>query len=278
MASSDNQNAKQGLGWKGVSAVAFIVLLGGLILAGWVVTKFDLLPTASSENISAQTPADNRQGPDTKTDAVVAKVQELEKRIESIGNIETSSAGYPAPQNDVATALRARRAIESGASLGYIENQLGQRFGDRFPQAVDAIGNLAQSPVTLSELRDDIARNGSRMIGRGSDASIWERFNLELDELFMLRKRGDASTSPAHILQLAEENIGKGDLAEAIKKIQELPENNATKSWLEVAQRYQNANNALDILERAALAAPTATPLLVVPPKNTIQLPDRIPQ
>lgn len=278
MADGDTQIVRRGLGWKGVSAVSLTVLLGGLILAGWLVTRFDLLTPEAPSAESAQKAQDENSQPgfsaialDSKpsganTDSdVAAKVAALEKRIAQIDQQDGAAVAFSPSRGGVATALRARRALDSGASLSFIQAQLTQRFGDRYPQAVDALQQLANEPVTLDELRDDIARRGDAVIGRGGEASLWSRIQLELGELFMLRERGEPSTSPAHILQRAEEDISKGDLKSAIEKIAALPKNDASDAWLKSARRYQNAKDALDRIERGALSQPVAAPVLVAP-------------
>ncbi len=278
MADGDAQTVRRGLGWRGVSAVSLLVLLGGLILAGWLVTRFDLLSPATPPAESAKEAQDEDSQPgfsailpvgnaseDSEDNDVAAKVEALEKRVAQIDSQDGTAVAFSPPQGGVATALRARRALDSGASLSFIQTQLTQRFGDRYPQAVDALQQLASEPVTLDELRDDLARRGDAIIGRGGEAGLWSRIQLELGELFMLRERGESPTSPAHILQRAGEDISKGDLKGAIEKIASLPKNDASGAWLESARRYQNAKDALDRIERGALSQPLAAPVLVTP-------------
>jgi len=282
-AGSGRVQIRHGLGWKGVVAVALLVLIGGLVFAGWLVSRFDLMPLSSQSSPSQQSSAQARPAAAPNPDIssildsantpapnadVAAKVEELEKRVARIdqtGASDGPAIAFSSRSGGVATALRVRRAIDSGTSLELLEERLSERFGDQFPKAVDAIQKLANAPVTASELRDDLTRNSDAIIGRSSDTSLWDRIQLELGELFQLRQRGEPSASPAHILQIAQENIANGDVKSAVAKISKLPPNAASTAWLVSAGRLVNAKDAIDRIERAALAAPVASPVLVAP-------------
>ncbi len=277
MAYGDRQaNARGGIGWKAVAGITSLILIGLLILAGWIVTQFDLWPGNSQpeQSVAAEKSAEgNSSNADPKgkaaanpqgkgTEAVAQKVEEIADRLSQIDIANTDQGGYSARADAVVTALSVRRAIESGAALGFTESQLRLRFGSSHPQAVAAIQAAAAQPVTLTNLRDDLARNGTRLVGRGDSVSLWDRLQTELKELFVLRERGTPSTAPSQILQRAEQHIANGDVRSAIEDIEKLPDNTAKQAWLVDARRYLAARDALDAIERSALSTPANVPAL----------------
>ncbi|MEE9432656.1 MAG: hypothetical protein V3V15_00260 [Sphingorhabdus sp.] len=277
-----DQHSKQraGLGWKTVAGFSLATLLGGVLLAGWLITQFDLWPgngsaqeAAADKNTSAAgagkagtnasaaaDQADGKQGEEAA--AVAAKVEELADRLSQIDAGKDAAGAYSARADAIVTALRVRRAIESGAALGYTENQLRLRFDGSHPQAVAAIQAVALDSVKLADLSNDLARNGARMTGGGDEESLWTRISTEFSELFALRRRGTPSTTPSQVLQRAEQNIANGNVRDAIADIENLPENEARQKWLTDAKRYLAARDALDTIERAALSSPVNVPAL----------------
>jgi hypothetical protein len=258
------------MGWKAVAGISASVLLGGLLLAGWVLTRFDLWPvsepkTEAVTTINAANPK-NEAAAATSDAAgtVVAKIEQLEDRISQIGLGSGVNAGS-GRADAVVTALSVRRAIESGAALGITESQLRQRFGASHPKAVAAIQAAALAPVKLSDLRDALARDGYKMLTKDGDDSLWARFNLELSELVIIRDRGTPSNAPTQILQRAEQQISNGDIRGAIADIERLPKNAVQQKWVGEANRYLAARDALDVIERAALTAPAALPAPALP-------------
>jgi hypothetical protein len=253
------------MGWKAVAGISASVLLGGLLLAGWLLTRFDLWPVSEPkpEVVATSGATDVKDVSSAmasdSTDTVAAKLELLEDRISQIGSGSgvTSSSDQAAA---VVTALSVRRAIESGAALGITESQLRQHFGSSHPKAVAAIQAAALDPVKLTDLRDALARDGYKMLTKDGDDSLWARLNLELSELIVLRDRGTPSDAPTQILQRAEQQISNGDIRGAIADIERLPKNAVQQKWVGEARRYLVARDALDVIERAALTAPAPLP------------------
>jgi len=258
----DNSNSSGGVGWKGVTAISFIVLIGGLILAGWIVTRFDLWPTEQSlpqKTSSKDSGNSPMAAADKDTDAanrqVAQKVEQLEKRLDQIGDGANSAPPQSAAEGPVVAVLRARRLAESGKPLGVVENHLRIYFGGSHPDAVDAIQAYVRAPVSFMDLSKDLVRRGDAMIGRGSDTPLWQQLQREFSGLFKIRKRGEPSLNPTRILQRAQEAIAGGDLGMAIGEIAQLEENDATRQWLLDAGRFMKMKRSLDIVEKAALSA-----------------------
>lgn len=257
----DNPRGSGGVGWKGVTAISFIVLVGGLILAGWIITRFDLWPAEESppQQLAEQDNSDSPppgEGKDTDASSlqVAKKVEQLERRLDKIGDNANGVPAFSPSQGPVATALRARRLAESGKPLGFVEDQLGLHFGDSHPDAVGAIQAYARSPVPFADVSKDLVRRGDAMIGRGGDTPLWQQLQREFSGIFKIRKRGEPSSKPTRILQRAQEAIAGGDLEMAIVEIEQLQENDATRQWLVDARRFMKMKKALDIVENAALA------------------------
>src|SRR3546814_7135246 len=87
-------------------------------------------------------------------------------------------------------AVAARRALDTGGPLGYIEGQLRLRFGRAQPRAVATIINAAREPVTLQDLQAGLVEIGPELTGRGPSEKWWEDVKREVGELVVLRQSG----------------------------------------------------------------------------------------
>src|SRR3546814_10782570 len=92
-------------------------------------------------------------------------------------------------------AFAARRALDRGLSLGYLEAQLRLRFGDDQPNAVKTIIDTARDPITLEQLRSELDAMAPQLVGRNSQSggSLWTGIRRELGELFIFRPAGTQS-------------------------------------------------------------------------------------
>src|SRR3546814_16914803 len=67
-----------------------------------------------------------------------------------------SASGNATRAEGLLIAFAARRALDRGLSLGYLEAQLRLRFGDDQPTAVKTIIDTARAPITLDQLRREL--------------------------------------------------------------------------------------------------------------------------
>ncbi len=190
----------------------------------------------------------------------VARVAALEQRLARI-SLAAQAASYNANRAEaIMTAFAARRALDAGRPLGYVEAALRARFGDAQPKAVATIVNAAAEPVTLADLRlglDDISlRSGQREEG------WWNAFLRELRGAAVIRHAKAPSPAPELRLMRARRAVETGQVDVAIEEMEAIEQQPAITDWLQLARRWNEAHRALDVIEAAAILEPrTATAL-----------------
>jgi hypothetical protein len=177
-----------------------------------------------------------------------------------------SAAGNAGRAEALLVAFAARRALDRGISLGYLEMMLRQRFGATQPAAVGTIIASAQSPVTLQELQDGLVELAPKLSGGGPDQGWWDAFRAELAGMIIVRKSGTPSPIPAERMRRARRSLESGQVTVALAEILRLPARDNAADWIAKARRYILARQALDTIETAALVDPHAPQAPVRPP------------
>ena len=80
-------------------------------------------------------------------------------------------------------AFAARRAIDRGVALGYLENLLVDRFGAQHQAAVATIITASHQPVRLEDLRSEYEALGPVLRRGGPQDSWWTSFKREMGSL-----------------------------------------------------------------------------------------------
>ena len=80
-------------------------------------------------------------------------------------------------------AFAARRAIDRGVALGYLENLLVERFGPQHQRAVATIITASHQPVRLDDLIAEYETLGPELRRGGPQDSWWTNFRRELGAL-----------------------------------------------------------------------------------------------
>ena len=162
-----------------------------------------------------------------------------------------------------------RRALDDGAPLGYLAEQLRLRFGASQPQAVATVVSAAQAPVTISMLQTELNGLGPVLISGNREATVWVTIQRELSQLFVLRRNSANATAPSQRLVRAQVLVEAGMLPEAMQEVAALPGASAAQSWMVRAKRFGDARMALDRLEQMALIRPVMVPVAPPSPAET---------
>ena len=255
-----------------------LFFLIGLALCAWILTRWDygaqllgiapaeraagLPEPAPPEEVPEEEPAAAPAADGTEPERIVIdpeitrRVAELERRIALVDTQSRTAVGNADRAEGLLVAFAARRALDRGVSLGFLEALLRQRFGDTQPQAVGTIIAAARDPVTLQELQEGLQEVGPHMVGGGPNQSWWEALQSELSGLITVRRKGTPSTEPAERLRRATRRLEAGQVDVALAEVLRLPAHQQAPEWIAKARRYVIARRALDTIETAALLEP----------------------
>jgi hypothetical protein len=186
------------------------------------------------------------------------RVNRLEERLALLDLQSRTAVGNADRAEGLLVAFAARRAIDRGVALGYIETLLRQRFAATEPQAVATVLTVARSPVTVQSLQKQFQEVAPHLSGGGQDQSWWAAFKTEMAGLVTIRRENTPSTQPAERLRRAGQSLEAGQVEVALLEVLRLPGHERADPWIANARRYVAAHRALDRLESAALLEPRA--------------------
>tara|TARA_R110002110_G_scaffold3653_2_gene18773 strand:- start:897 stop:1904 length:1008 start_codon:yes stop_codon:yes gene_type:complete len=278
---------------RNVLILMVVAFIGGAILTGWILSRYN--PFDSSADTEAAAVA-NDEGSGSKPDpatalanridadgsvlppatqsadsspaktlspdlerALAVRVADLEDRLSRINVQAQAASGNAARAEGLLIAFAARRALDRGSPLGYIDPQLRLRFGDAQPKAVTTIVNASRQPVTLEELSAGLDELGPALMTGSSGQGFWSDFQRELSELFVIRRPGTPSPAPQQRLIRAKRYVETGNVDAAIAEVEKLAgveDDEDAMQWMEKARRYNEARRALDVIETAAILEP----------------------
>ncbi len=178
-----------------------------------------------------------------------------EQRIARLDLQAQAASGNAARAEGLLIAFSARRTLERGNDLGYLGDQLRLRFGDAMPNAVQTIIAFGRRPVTLDQLiarLDTLAPDLAQTARRVS----WSQVRDELASLFVVRRESTPSPQPARRLERARLFLQSGRVEAAIAEVRFLPGAGEASDWIADAKRYAAAQNALELIETAAVLEP----------------------
>lgn len=184
------------------------------------------------------------------------RVVQLEQRLNRITVEAQAASSNAARAEGLLIAFAARRALDSGTPLGYVEGQLRLRFGQAQPRAVATIINAAREPVTLPDLRGGLMGIADRLTMAGPDTGWWEALEHEVRELVTIRRASTPSPRPQAAMDRAIRFMDAGRVGPALAEVEHMPGRAAADRWLQLARRYLEAHRALDLIETAAILEP----------------------
>ncbi|MGE5952779.1 MAG: hypothetical protein ACM308_04060 [Qipengyuania vulgaris] len=208
-------------------------------------------PTNSAATRSAQAVeqmAETQGGIDQRLAAAEQRLSRLDLQAQA-------AAGNAARAEGLLIAFAIRRAIDKGAELGYLSDQLRLRFGDALPNATNTILNFSRDPVTLDQLTARL--DGlSPQLQSGEQRGGFERFTDELGALFTVRRESAPSPQPEMRIERARLFLLSGRTGDAITEVRNMPGAARAQGWLRDAERYEATQRSLDLIETAAVLEP----------------------
>jgi len=184
------------------------------------------------------------------------RVAAMEQRLARLDLQSQAAAGNAARAEGLLVTFAARRSLERGVPLGYLADQLRLRFGDAQPNAVHTVIEVSRNPVTLDRLIARLDGLAPELAEAPPEEGLWSSMTRELGELFVVRREDSPSPQPARRLQRARLFLESGRADAAVSEVRNLPNAPAAAGWIADAERYAAAQQALELLETAALLEP----------------------
>ncbi len=185
-----------------------------------------------------------------------ARLALLEQRLARLDVQTEAASGNAARAEGLLIAYAARRTLDRGAPLGYLEDQLRLRFADAQPNAVQTLIETAATPVTLDTLYAQLDALAPGLTGSAPQSDNWAWVKKEVAGLFVIRHQTTAGMHPEDRLARAKLMLAAGRTGEAVSEIETLPGARSAQPWIAAARRYDAVQRALDLIETTAMLDP----------------------
>jgi hypothetical protein len=253
-----------GMGWGARLLVAFVLILIGAAAAVWALGHYqraarflgvvpqqsDVVMTPKPVVMNPQpqpAPSAQQQQQDEQ------KIADLELRLSRVENAAKQAVGSAGRADALVIAFAARRAIDRGVALGYLENLLMDRFGSDHRAAVATIITAAHDPVRLDDLIAEYDTLGPDLRRGGPQDSWWTDFRRQLGNLVQIHSADQPASNAEAEYERARQRLAAGNVEQALAETMRLPGAARAGDWVGKARRYIAAHRALDEIESAAL-------------------------
>jgi len=261
--------------------VAVLAFLVGALVMGWAFTRWEparrlvaaeaplttaarpttvMAPATVAPSALQPNPLPPTTLPATTLPAIGPEVDlriaQLEERIARIDLRAAAAAGNAGRAEGLLIAFAARRAIDRGTGLGYVEGQLRERFAASQPRAVAVVIAAAQTPATIASLKQQLDRIAPDLVRAPKTDSWWTATQRTLSTLVVIRREDRPSPEPDERIARARLMLDGGQADGALAEIARLPQQPLAADWMNAARRFVEAHRALDIIEAAAIMPP----------------------
>lgn len=252
-----------GMKFKHFMLLLLVAFSGGAAATWWLADSFGILApsaheVAEAENIAAPLPSANAMPASVAAAGATVQVEGQAVPVYVAGS---AILGDAVRGEGLLLTFAVRRALDNGAPLGYLAEQLRLRFGATQPQAVATIISAAQAPVTIDQLQAELSGLVPTLVSSHRDNSVWETVKGEFSQLFVLRRDDGSTRTPEQRLIRAQAFVEAGNLSAALSEVTAMPSAPAAQPWMIRAKRYADARNALERLEQMALIRPVVLPV-----------------
>lgn len=261
---------RSGLGWGARILIAFALILAGAAAATWGLARsheaarlLGVTPPATQppQNLRGK-PAAERQSvhsasvtPPTAGPAE-DRLAQLEERLARVENASQRAAGSAGRADNLLIAVAARRAIDRGVALGFLERLLVDRFGTTHQRAVATIVTGSRDPVLLNTLIADYEAIGPDLRRGGAGENWWAAVKRELGSIITVHNAARPAATPDARFERALRRLQAGDADQALAETMRMPGAASANEWVADSRRYIAVHRALDEIEAAALMPP----------------------
>lgn len=260
-----NGNTRNGMGWGARLLVGLVLILAGAAGAVWGLSHYSpaarflgVVPPSQRPVMLTPKPITTTAPPGAASAAPAAAAEDariaaLEQRLTEVENATQKAQGSAGRADALVVAFAARRAIDRGVALGYLENLLIGRFGQQHQTAVATIITASHQPVRLEDLVSEYEGLGPELRRGGPKDSWWTNFKRELGSLVEIHRAERPAVNPEARYNRALERLSSGDVDQALAETMRLPGAASAGDWTGKARHYIAAHRALDEIESAAL-------------------------
>jgi hypothetical protein len=254
---------RSGMGWTARLLIGLVLLLVGAATAVWGLAHYQpaarfLGVVQPSRPQAALTPKPVVVNPDaaaipSASQPQNARIADLEARVGRVENATERAEGFAGRADALVVAFAARRAIDRGVALGYLEPLLVDRFGAQHQTAVATIVTASRAPVRLNDLTAEYEALGTELKRGGPDESWWSGFRREFGSIVEVHSANRPAMNADARYNRALQRLSTGDVDQALAETMRLPGASRAGDWITKARRYIAAHRALDEVESAAL-------------------------
>lgn len=255
----NGSGTRNNMGWGARLVVALVLVLIGAAAAVWALGRYqsaarflgvtDPQPVMLTPKPIVTNPAP----PPAAVEAQPARLSTLEARVSQVENATERAEGSAGRADALVIAFAARRAIDRGVALGYLERLLVSRFGPQHQATVATIITASRQPVRLNDLIAEYDTLGPELRRGGPQDSWWTNFKREMGSLVQVHRSTRPSANAEARYARAMQRLSSGDVDQALAETMRMPGASRAADWTAKARRYVAAHRALDEIESAAL-------------------------
>lgn len=254
------------MGWGARLLVGFVLLLLGAAAATWGLSHYQpaarflgVTPSSAPEMLNPKPVVMNPQpaaqpAPAAQPDqAQEQRIANLEARLQQVENATQRAEGSAGRADALVVAFAARRAIDRGVALGFLENLLVSRFGPQHEAAVATIITASHQPVRLEDLIAEYDSIGPDLRRGGPNDGWWTNLQRQLGSLIEVHRSDRPPVNAQARYERAMQRLSGGDVDQALAETMRMPGAANASDWVGKARRYIAVHRALDEIESAAL-------------------------
>ncbi len=255
------------MGWGARLLIAFALILAGAAAATWGLAHYrsaarflGVTSAVAPQQLAAPQQIQPQQAipPASPSPQMEQQISLLQSRLDRVENQSEQARGSAGRADALLISFAARRAIERGVALGYLEPLLVDRFGKEHPQAVATIVTSSREPVRLAELIAGYQDLQPQLIGPPPNEGLWTGIKRGFSSLVTVHRSDRPSSEPQARYDRALSHLMAGEVDTALAETMRLPGAPRARDWIAAARRYIAAHRALDEIESGALMGTTA--------------------